>query len=435
MKLSVFQLILLGTFVLGALIGLFVFATYTGKSKTNNTVGTVVIWGTLPESGIQATLTALSQADQSFKSVSYVKKDPATLPSDIAIAIATGASPDLILASQEELHPLEKFISPISTSVISANTFVSTFIDEGRIFMAPGGAGYYGLPFLVDPLVLYSNRSILSSNGVAQPPTTWEALTGLVPHFTVLTPSRQITRGLIALGAYNNVHNARGILSTLFLQQGISITSYSSSATLVSNLGQSSSNNSRGTSVLGFYTQFADPSKVSYTWNTSLSNSTQMFLSGDLTLYFGYASESRYLQSANPNLNFTVSPVPQSQTSTTKGVYGLLYAFMIPRGVKNANGAIQAATLMVGSANQAIAAGATGLVPANLNSLANPPAADPGAAVAYAEALYSQGWLSPAATDVDRVFSGMIGNVISGGSNLGEALGDASRSLGSLLQQ
>ena len=431
MKISFFQGILFGTFGLAALIGLFVFATHTSTSNNASGIGTVVIWGTLSKAGIEATLAATGQIDPTFKNaaVSYVQKSPSTLASDLASAIATGNAPDLVLASQEELHTLTKFIAPVSLSTLPARTFTSAFVGEGGILAAQNGAGYWGVPFLVDPLVLFTNRAILASNGIAKPPATWEALVGLVPRIAQLTPSRQITRGLIALGTYDNVHNARGILSSLFLQTGVPVSGYASNGVLSSDLGSSSS----GQAVLGFYTQFTDPSKVSYTWNASLNDSQQSFLAGDLALYLGYASEARFLRAANPNLDFDVAPLPQPGTATTKTAYGLLYSFMIPRGSANAAGAYQVAALLTNSSEQDAAAANTGLAPAALSVLGTSPA-DPIAAVAYAEALYTRGWLSPAPADTDAVFSGMIGNVISGRLNLQSALVSAERSLSSLLQ-
>ncbi len=437
MKISLFQGILFGVFGVAALVGIFVFATHTGSnagSKNPTDVGTVVIWGTLPKVAMQNALTTITQSDTSLKAVSYVQKNQDTLPSDLASAIATGNAPDLILASQEELHSLAKLITPIPFATLPASTFTTTFVEGGKIFATPDGTGYYGIPFLVDPLVLFSNRAILSSNGIAKPPATWEALTGLVPNLSILTPTKQITRGLIALGTYDNVHDARGILSSLFLQTGVPLSSYANGS-LVANLsGVASSGTLPGQAVLSFYTQFADPSKVSYTWNASLPDSQQAFLAGDLALYLGYASEVRFLSAANPNLDFAVTPLPQPATASTKTAYGLLYAFMIPRGAQNASGAYQAAALLTGSAAQATAATATGLAPATVNQLAAAPA-DPIAAVAYAEALYTKGWLSPAPADTDAVFSGMITSVISGRLAPGTALTSSENSLSSLLQK
>lgn len=435
MKITLFQGILFGVFIIAALVGLFVFATYTNKGGGEVVVGPIVIWGTLPREPMQSMLTTLAQTNTDLKNVSYVEKEPATLPGELASAIATGAAPDLVLDSQENLYSLARFITPIPSDTLTPSTFTNAFIQGAEVFTAPGG--YYGVPFLVDPLVLFANRSILSSSGIARPPQTWEQLVGLVPSIARVTPSRQITRSLIALGTYDNVRNSRGILSSLFLQTGVSISSFSASGVLSADLGArgaSAQGVPPGQAVLGFYTQFADPSKVSYTWNGSLTGSRQAFLAGDLALYLGYASEARFLREANPNLNFTVVPFPQPATASAKNVYGLIYAFMIPRGAKNPAGAYQAAAILTNSTEQSVAAGATGLAPASLSVLAGAPA-DPVAGVAYPEALYTRGWLSPAPASTDAVFSGMIANVISGRSTLSVALTSAASSLTSLLQQ
>lgn len=437
MKISLFQGILYAVFGIGALVGLFVFATYTSKNGggESNAVGNVVIWGTLPADDMQAALNSASMADATMKGVSYEQKNSATLPADLAAAIATGIAPDLVLTSQENLRTLAKFIAPIPLTTLSASTFTNAFVGGADIFAAPGGAGYYGVPFLVDPLVLFSNRAILSTSGIAKPPATWEALVGLVPNIVVRTPSQQITRGLIALGTYNNVNDARGILSALFLQQGVPISSFSTGGYISANLGVTGTNGiPPGLAVLGFYTQFADPSKVSYTWNASLTSSGQAFLAGDLALYLGYVSEARFLHSANPNLDFTVTPLPQPANARLKSAYGLVYAFMTPRGAKNAAGGYQAAAILTNSAEQAAAAVATGLAPAALSQLAIAPA-DPVAVVAYSEALYAKGWLSPVPADTDAIFSGMIGGVVSGRLTIQAALSSAERALSALLQQ
>lgn len=436
MKISLFQGILFGIFGLGAMIGLYVFATYTSGTAGSDTtkIGTVVIWGTLPKADMQSVLIAVAQMEESMKDVSYTQKDRGTIATDLAAAIAVDEAPDLVLTSQEELQALAKIIMPVPFSTLPATAFNNAFIEEGKMLAVPDGSGYYGLPFLVDPLVLFSNYSILASSGVAKPPETWEALTGLVPHVAQITPTKQITRGLIALGTYDNVRNARGILSSLFLQTGVPLSSYTNGSLSANLSGSSSDTATPGQAVLNFYTQFADPSKVSYTWNASLQNSQQAFLAGDLALYLGYVSEARFFGAANPNLNFNVSPLPQPATANLKSAYGLVYSFMIPRGAKNASGAYLAAALLTNSASQIAAASLTGLAPATLNQLTVAPA-DPVAAVAYAEALYAKGWLSPLPAATDSIFSSMITGVISGRLDPGMALTLSESSLTSFLQK
>lgn len=434
MKITLFQGILFAVFGFAAVVGIFVFATNTGNSGGNKTqvVGNVLIWGTLPKNEMQNVLTAATQIDTTLKDVSYIQKDPNTLPAELAGAIATGNSPDLILASQEVLQSIIPFIAPIPLTSLPPATFNSAFIDGAALFAAPNGAGYYGMPFMVDPLVLYANQNILSSNGIAKTPATWEALTGLVPNLAILTSTKNVTRGLIALGTYNNITDARGILSSLFLQIGIPMSVYSNGS-LVGKLSGGKSTQS-GTAVLNFYTQFADPSKVSYTWNNSLPDSQQAFLSGDLALYLGHVSEAVFLRQANPNLNFSVNAFPQLANATAKNVYGKMYSFMIPRAATNSYGAYAAAARFSGSDLQSGAATLLGLAPATRTTLATPPT-DPIASVAYGEALYTNGWLSPVPANTDAVFSSMITSVMSGRLSPDRALTQSEGSLTALLQK
>lgn len=436
MKISVFQGVLLGVFGLAAAIGLFVFANYTANNS-GNSVGSVTIWGTIPADDMQSGLNESTRLDNSLKGVSYVEKSAATLVTDLAAAIATGAGPDLILASQEELVSLTPFLRPVPLSTLSSRTFTDTFADGGGVFEAPGEAGYYGIPFLIDPLVLYYNRSVLASSGIASAPSTWESLTGLVPRITELTPTRDITRATIGMGTYGNVRNARGILSTLYLQTRVSIATRTGFGQLSPNLGLSTPAEGGlppGVSVVRFYTQFADPSKVSYTWNASLPDSEQFFGTGDLAFYLGYASEARFLRGAYPNLSFDVAPVPQPATASGKTTYGLIYAFMIPSGADNPGGAYNVAAILSGNGQQQALAQSTGLAPATRAAIAAPPAGDPIAAVAASSALYVRGWLSPAPASTDQVFGAMINDVITGRLVLENAITTAERSLGALLE-
>lgn len=435
MKLSLFQGILLGVFGIAALVGLFVFATYTSTGGPTAAIGKVVIWGILPHQGVDTALALISRDDTSLKGVSYVEKDPASFDAELTSAIAEGVPPDLVLLSHEDFFTMQKLLAPIPASSVTLRTFADTFAEGGELFYAPDGSGSFGLPALIDPLVLYENRTILSSVGISTPPSTWEALTGLVPKITTLTSSQNVSRALIALGTYKNVENARGILSALFLQTGVPIVRVQPDGRLSAVLtGVNTSGISAGSAVLRFYTQFADPSKISYTWNESLPSSTQFFLSGDSALYIGLASEARFLNQANPNLNFDVAPLPQPATANAKLTYGVVYAFSIPRGAKNASGALAAASALLSQKSDQILAQSTGLAP-SLRALLSTTPSDPVAAVAYPSALYAKAWLSPAPASTDALFSGMIQNVISGRLTLDAALAAGERSLAALLSQ
>jgi ABC-type glycerol-3-phosphate transport system substrate-binding protein len=435
MKITLFQGIVYGVFVVFALIGVIVFATYSGKSDSVDAIGVVSIWGTLPKNSIDATFTFARQSNQALKSVSYTQVESSTFEKALISAIAEGRGPDLILIPHESLFPLLKLINPIPVATLSESVFKNAFAAGTEIFLVPDGSGAYAVPFLIDPLVLYENRRILASNGVATPPATWEALTGLVPVITTKTATGNIARALIALGTYTNVTNARAILATLFMQSGVPLSTFLPNGLRRADLGVSEGNgNPIGPAVLRFYTQFADSTKVSYTWNPSLPQAAESFLAGDLALYLGFASEVAYFTQANPNLDFETAFAPQLGTRDTKVVYGTMYGFAIPRGSANPSGAYQAAIALTDPATDQVAAAATHMAPAGRALLATRPS-DPASAVAYTSALYARGWLSPSVANTNSIFSTMITNVTSGRLTIKSGLTYAESALTALLQQ
>ncbi len=437
-NISTFQTILLVVFAALLLGGIFVMSTYSGGKKGGNAVGKVVIWGTLPSQSFRIALGDISQQNQEMKRVSYVYKNPTEFDSILTTAIASGDGPDLILIPQTHLASLQSVLTPIPYTSFSQRSFLNTFADVATVYLSPSGS--YGIPVLVDPLVLYYNRSLLSSQGVASPPSTWDELSGLVPLFTKKTATGELSQVLMPLGTYGNVHDAVAILSTLFMQAGVPIVTRTSSGTLRGSLlhAQGVSNTSgdavsEGADVLGFYTQFADPTKTTYNWNSTLPDSQQMFLAGNAALYIGYASEAKFFTQANPNLSFDVTVVPQSSVSKIKTVYAKVYAFSLPHGSANIQGAVTVASALSNATSEEIIAKATGLTPV-LRSLLSSPPANPIESTAYSAAIMSRTWLSPSKATTGYIFSSMIDKVNAGQLSILDALTRASQAITATLQ-
>src|SRR6266481_2705311 len=265
-----FQIIVFGVFILFAIVGLFLFANFTGFGTTAAKIGTVTIWGVLPEGAVSPELDALKAQQKEYANVQYVQKPADTFDAVLSDGIASGIGPDVILISQEQLLAEKNKLNVIPFSVISERAYLASFVPLTELFLTSQGT--YGIPFTVDPLVLYYNRTLLSSAGIAMPPSTWEAITGLAPRLTQKNGA-QVVKSAIALGSYQNVPNASAILSLLFFQAGSPITTLSN-GTVRAALTQSTAGNTVGVnpaeSALSFYTQFADPAKTVYSWNGSL---------------------------------------------------------------------------------------------------------------------------------------------------------------------
>ena len=131
----------------------------------------------------------------------------------------------------------------------------------------------------------------------------------------------------------------------------------------------------------------------------SLRPDTDMFLSEDLAIYFGLASEGRSLAARNPNLSFDIAEVPQGASASVKRDYGIFYGFAMPKAAKNKMGASLVLQNLSGESNATKLANLSGFAPVHRTSLATG-SNDVYGRVAYASAIYSRGWLNP---DRDRL--------------------------------
>ncbi|MEO6536288.1 MAG: extracellular solute-binding protein [Candidatus Paceibacterota bacterium] len=422
-----FQIILLAAFAFFAVVALILFANFGGFGGGKSSVGTVVIWGTLSQNAMGTSLEALKAADQQYNGVKYVQKQADTFDTDLAEALASGTGPDLVLISQEQLTHEQNKLSVIPFATISQRDYLNTFLPITELFLSTSGT--YGIPFVVDPLVMYYNRTSLSNAGVASAPTSWEAVTGLAERMTV-RQAGGVKSSVVPFGAYENVENSRAILSLLFLQAGNPIVTVGTNGlhSGLSDAGAGSSNSSPAVSATNFYTQFADPAKTVYTWNRALPSARQAFLSGDLAFYPGFASELPLLKAGNPNLDFDMAQIPQPQTSATRLTFARAYAFSVPRASKNATGAVAVAQVLATAPYETTAAQALSMAPA-LRSALTPSSNDRYQPVYYPQALVAKGWLSPLPTVTDQIFSTMIGDITSGRKDTTQALTAADQAI------
>jgi len=377
-------------------------------------------------------LNGLRNGNQDYSGVSYVQKDESTFDADLAEALASGTGPDLILISQEEFRTEQNKLSVVPYSAISLHDYTQKYLPIEQLFLASDGT--YGIPFAVDPLVMYYNNSLRTQAGIADPPKTWEGLLKDMPQLS-RSMGGDVTQSAVPFGAYENVENARAIVSLLLLQAGNPIVSVDSTGNLRAQLTSTDAANSAITpaeSAINFYTQFADPVKDVYTWNRSLPSARQSFLAGTLVFYPGFASELPSIATANPNLDFDMMPMPYPQTSSQQPTFGKAYAFAVPKASKNALGAEKTAFALAGPSLAQTVAHVLSMAPALVSAL-TPAANDRYAPVYYQQALVAKGWLSPSPAVTDGIFSTMMSNITSGRMTTGQALNTANQAINAAL--
>lgn len=433
MEMKPFQIILMAVFGITALAGIFLFANFQGFNSGVVPLGPVTIWGTLPQKTMTDALNNLKASHGELSKVTYVERPMDTFATDLSDAIASGRGPDLILISQEQLASQQDKINLIPDSSISKKTFRDTYLPEAEIFLMPKGT--YGVPFLLDPLVMYYNRGHLSQVGIATPPITWEAVQGISPALTRLEQGGDISRSGVALGTVENIENARALISLFLIEAGYSITERGTDSvhsTLTNPIGQTYGV-TPAVSALNYYLQFSNPSKTTYSWNRSLKSDRQAFLAGDLSLYFGFSSEEPLITAGNPNLDFDMAAMPIPGTTGVRATYGRVYAFAIPKASQNQSGAFRAAMSLTSKDVVTDIAHSLRMAPAQ-RALLTPKEGDLFEPIYFPQALVARGWLSPAPEKTDALFATMVSDVASGRQSIQESIVTLDQALSAALR-
>jgi multiple sugar transport system substrate-binding protein len=202
-------------------------------------------------------------------------------------------------------------VMPSKTEI--TRDYISTVLPDVTV-----GGSIYGLPLAVDTLAVYYNRGLLDKAGVAQPPTTWEELLDVVTKTTVYNSRNEIVQSGIALGTLSNISNGFDIFSALLLQSKVEIGNETS--VLLSSGGRNSSEANPVLQALDFYTAFARPTKVTYSWNTEMKDAFESFVSGQSAFYIGYAFEYKRIKARAPQMVVESVPLYQLDEEDKKNI-------------------------------------------------------------------------------------------------------------------
>ena len=426
-----FQIIVIVVFIILAVFGLLVFsgAIPIGNDDAPGGLGAVTLWGTVKTATMAPLLEEFNNINQTFV-VKYAQKSADTFDQDLLEALADGRGPDLFfLPDNLAFHYANKiFAIPFASYPLA--TFKNNFAGAGEVFLT--SKCILAFPISIDPLVMYYNRSILDANGIIYPPAFWDDLTALAPKLTKKNNENKITKSAVALGHFSNVTHAKDIVSALFMQAGNPIVSEKNG--IFSSVLNVSNQKYDISSVLKFYTDFADPNRDIYSWNKSFPNSIDAFSKEDLAFYFGFGSELQSLVNRNPNQNLAVAPLPQIRNAGSKLTASRVTGLAVLSSSKNFNVAFTAANLLA-TGNFALKfALAQAVAPARRDLLANKPT-DGYSPTFYSSALYAKSWLDPSPENTDGIFRRMIDSVLSNSLTAAGAIDNAGSQLRLLLNR
>ena len=437
--LNIFQVAMIALFLIVGIIGVALFAT--GKTGIGGTTYKSTIWGVLPKASIEAGLEPfrIKGQDPAF---TYVEFPEDGFEQAILKAIAEGIGPDAIIFPDYMYYSQVNKLLTIPNATVSAEDYKNKYLDIASQFTTEGGVKAF--PLLIDPLVMYYNIDMLKSEGVIIPPKDWTTFANLTEKVVRRQDNGVIDRAYTALGEYDNINHAKDILFAMLSQVGVDmsfydtgISSYVSGLTKFRLQSQNQGEQTAGKlsrEVLIYYTEFANPTKPSYTWNKSFKSSREAFLAGDLAVYFGPGSEVEYMKTRNPNLNFAIAPIPQAYPEK-KVTYGKVYALGFLVTSKNPNATYQDAMSFFDSyqMNESLS-DSIRLASARRDVLSQSIAAkaDPDISVIHSSAVYAKTWLDANDAASNSILSKMVNSIVSGSQNISDAINDASERLDSL---
>jgi hypothetical protein len=191
----------------------------------------------------------------------------------------------------------------------------------------------------------------------------------MTPNMTILKNGK-LEESAIALGAETTPY-AKDILMSIVMQLG-----QSPITTRYDQLGKSFISVVANTPVAGkedvyplasalrFFTQFADPQQVSYTWNRYTGNADDQFVAEKLGMYIGYAGELATLRARNPRGDFEMSYLPQTRGYNNFSTSMRMYALATLKTTKNPTASLNVESQFAGVGVAPSIAAITGGVPA-----------------------------------------------------------------------
>lgn len=418
---DIVQTVVLVVFGIGIIIGILFFSgkiKLPGDSKkVTGPTGSVVVWGVLPYGQVNSVFNGLQQKYDGLK-LSYVEKKPETMQAELVDALSSGKGPDVFMMAPGQVAENVNRLYMVPFTAYSEGNFRATFADIGADFLTK--QGILAFPVFIDPMVMYWNRDIFSSSFLVEPPKTWDELAQKVPIITQKDDAGKINQTLVALGTANNISYPKDLIVMKMLQSGNSLVQFLDTKWI-----PVISENDVLVNTLSWYTNFTNPSDMTYSWNQSLPKDREYFTAGKLGIYFGYPTEYESIRQKNPNLNFAMAMVPQISSTARKTDYGRVYSIGVSKITKNLNGAIGVVSLITSKETLPLLLTGTSeayYAPARKDLLADKPRDDANKSLIYNSAIISKSFFDPDAPETNRLFVNSINQINSGTKTVSGAL-------------
>jgi len=306
------KILMIGGIILGFIVLLFIISILWPKKTVKPAY--LVIWGTYDEATAFNEIISAYRKQNGNISIKYEYKNPVTYEEDLLRAYAEDKAPDIWMMQNTWLPKYKSIITEMPQTLdktLPFTTFKDGFVDVVEKDFSDNSK-IYGLPLYVDSLAMYYNKDFFNSAGISAPPETWDELIADVAILEKKDQWGNIQRAGVAMGTAENINRATDILELLMMQNGTQMVNDARTmATFDESTRKDNETYYPGRDALRFYTDFANPSKKTYTWNKEMRYSIDAFIEGKTAIMFNYSHQIPTIKARAPYLNFGIAAMPQ----------------------------------------------------------------------------------------------------------------------------
>ncbi|MEK7121540.1 MAG: sugar ABC transporter substrate-binding protein, partial [Patescibacteria group bacterium] len=402
--------ILVGSITIAVLLTVVLILRGIGGGTTQS--ATLEFWGVFDDRSAFDKVIADFQSQNSGIKVLYRQFSYEEYERSLIDALAAGTGPDIVMIHNtwlpkhgDKLKFLPATIPGLKQPLLTIQDYRTNFVDVAFNDFVFNNQ-IYALPLYVDTLALFYNKDILNSAGISRPPQDWDEFNSDVETITRLDGSGQIIQSAAAIGTARNINRSTDLLSALMIQTGVRMTDADNTgASFASRI----SDTPVGELALKYYTDFANPSVRTYTWNDDQYYSVDAFTAGKTAMMFNYSHQAGVLKNKSSRLNFGVAPMPQVSSTDVKN-YANYWGIGVTAGSKFQNESWKFAAYLASKEGAQSYLSAT-LRPSARRDLIELQRNDLDLGVFAVQALSARSWYQIDNTAIETIFADMIDDV------------------------
>ncbi len=298
----------------------------------------LIMWGLWDDSELMNKYISEFRKQYGNIKIEYRKLTPQEYETELVNALAENRGPDIFAMHHTWYSKHKNKLAPMSEEIMTLKDYKDRFVDVVYDDFVVDDK-VYGFPFYTDTLALFYNKDAFNDAGIVSPPRTWQEVQQIVPRLTKIDPFGNITQAGIALGTGDNINRSPDLLSVLMLQSGAQMTDPNdyTKITFNQNRSQSGQDINPADLALEYYTDFANPRKTVYNWNSTLDNSIDAFYEREVAMMITYSYQVEAIKAKAPRLNFAVAPLPQVSLESGLANYANYWGYGVSSQSKYSN--------------------------------------------------------------------------------------------------